>query len=122
MRYADKIPYVFILEYLTGVDLTIKPMFGCYAIYLHGKLCLFLVQRDKPTIPGRVRPEEQNGIYVATTTDYAEGLKQIFKAAEFQMLKDKKVWIFLNEKSERFEQHAVRACEMIKSGDIRIGR
>ena len=40
MRYADKIPYAFILDYLIVVDVVINPMFGCYGIYSGRKLCM----------------------------------------------------------------------------------
>lgn len=120
MRYADKIPYVFILDYLTGVDFVIKPMFGCYGVYVGAQLCLFLVRRDKPVIPNE--RNEQNGIYVATTTEHIDSLKTNFSAAEFDLLKDNKVWMFFSENSGNFEEYAIRACELISAFDARIGR
>ena len=121
MRYADKIPYVFILEYLVDVDVVIKPMFGCHGVYVGGKLCLFLMHRDKPLIRRKDR-KDQKGIYVATSEEHVDGLQKIFAEAEFELLKAKKVWIFFSEESEMFEAYAVRACEMISACDPRIGR
>lgn len=121
MRYADKIPYVFILDYLTGVDITIKPMFGCHGIYANGKLCLFLMNREKPLIRREGEPM-QKGVYIATTAEYTNDLKQIFPDAEFEFLKAGKVWIFVSETLSAFEQYVVRACEMISRNDHRIGR
>ncbi len=120
MRYADKIPYVFILDYLTGVDFVIKPMFGCYGIYVGAKLCLFLVRRDKPVIPND--RTEQNGIYVATTTDHIDALKKDFPAAEFDLLKGNKVWMFFADGSPNFERYVIKACELMSVFDPRIGR
>ena len=121
MRYAERIPYVFVLDYLVGVDIRIKPMFGCFGIYAGPKLGLFLVKRDRPTLPGR-SGDYQNGIYVATTAQYVEGLTPLFPNCEFQVLKDEKVWIYLSDVDRDFEQYAILACEMISSNDPRIGR
>jgi hypothetical protein len=120
-RYEDKIPFRFILDYLVGVDIIIKPMFGCHGIYANGRLCLFLMNRDRPLIRRESDPM-QKGIYVATTTDHAEQLKRVFSDAEFELLKEKKVWIFISDTSEKFEQYVIAACGMISSGDPRIGR
>jgi hypothetical protein len=122
MKHADKIPYVFILEHLVGIELVIKPMFGCHAVYVGGKLCLFLLQRDKPILPRQNNPEDQNGIYVATTAAHVESLEKIFPEADFQRLKAGKVWMFINERSEELESYATEACRMISRLDPRIGR
>lgn len=121
MRYADKIPYVFILDYLVGVDIEIKPMFGCYGIYANGKLCLFLMHREKPLIRRDGDPM-QKGVYVATTEDNVSSLRRNFARAEFEMLKEGKVWFFFSETLPEFEDYTVKACELIRSGDVRIGR
>ena len=119
--YEDKIPFRFVLDYLTAVDIVIKPMFGCHGIYANGRLCLFLMNRERPLIRRKAEPM-QKGIYIATTTDHVEQLKQTFADAEFEFLKEKKVWIFVSDESENFEPYVIRACEMISSGDPRIGR
>lgn len=120
-RYEDKIPFRFILDYLVGVDIIIKPMFGCYGIYASGRLCLFLVNRKQPLKRPEGKPMPK-GIYIATTSDHTDQLKTIFAGAEFELLKEKKVWIFVSESSKKFEEYAIKACEMIISGDSRIGR
>lgn len=122
MRYADKIPYVFILDYLIGIDITIKPMFGCHGIYANGKqLCLFLMNRERPLIRREGKPM-QKGVYIATTDDHTGDLTPMFAKAEFEILKDKKIWIFVSETLGEFEEYVIRACEMINAGDTRIGR
>ncbi len=118
-KYRGRLPYAFILDYLS--DIEIKAMFGCYGVYAGGKLCLFLV--DRPA--GVDRPDGepmQNGIYIATTATHCDQLRPEFEGADFQQLKGGKVWIFVAADDARFEQYAVRACEMISSGDPRIGR
>jgi hypothetical protein len=121
MKYADKIPFNFILDYLTGIDIVIKPMFGCYGIYAGFKLCLFLMDRDKPLIRRETEPL-QKGVYAATTVDHVDSLKIVFPAAEFEMLKEGKVWMYVPEASAEFEEYVIRACELISAGDPRIGR
>jgi len=121
MRYADKIPYVFVLEHLTGIEIVIKPMFGCYGIYANGRLCLFLMRRERP-LRRRENVPMQQGIYVATTTEHIGGLRPFFPLAEFEVLKAHKVWIFIAETLDKFEEYAITACEMISRGDQRIGR
>ncbi len=121
IRYADKIPYVFVLDHLNGVDILIKPMFGYYGIYAHGRLYLFLVSREKPIRRHDINPM-QNGIYIATTTEHCTELRVVFPQAEFQMLKAGKVWIFVSELLDRFEEYTIAACEMISRSDHRIGR
>ncbi len=119
--FKNKIPYGFILDHLTEIDIVIKPMFGCYGIYANGRLCLFLMNREKPLIR-RKDLLMQKGVYIATTAEYTEKLKQIFPNAEFEFLKAGKVWIFVSEKYDYFEEYVTKACEMMTCGDVQIGR
>jgi len=121
MKYADKIPYNFVLDYLTGVDIVIKPMFGFYGIYTGGKLRLCLVSREKP-LRRREKEAFQKGVYIATIVEHIDSLKSDFPSAEFEMLKEGKVWVFVSEELPEFEAYAIRACELITAGDPRIGR
>ncbi len=121
MRYADKIPYGVIFDHLIGVDILIKPMFGCWGIYADGKLCLFVMNRDKPLIRRESEPMRK-GVYVATTTEHCRRLITVFPKGEFEQLKGDKVWIFLSERITDFEEYLIRACKMIAAGDARIGR
>lgn len=120
MRYADKIPFAFVLDYLSD-DIVIKPMFGCYGIYANGRLCLFLMNRERPLIRRQAEPM-QNGVYIATSEKHVAELELIFTEAEFEHLKAGKVWIFVSETLSEFESNVIRACEMIVAGDARIGR
>ena len=120
MAAQDKIPYPFILEYLNGVDITVKPMFGGYAVYSDGKLQLFLLRRAGK--PNYEKGLTENGIYAAGTADHIDSLRSEFPDAEFQLLKGGKVWIFFAESSEMFEPYTAAACEMIAARDPRLGR
>lgn len=97
-------------------------MFGCYAVYVEGKMCLFLLNREKPILPAQKNPGDQNGVYIATTAQHCDSLREEFPDAAFQMLKAGKVWIFVSEKSGKFEKYSIRAAELINVGDARIGR
>ncbi len=121
MKYADRIPYVFILDYLVDVDIVIKPMFGGYGVYSDGKLCLFLLNREKPLI-GSGGATMYNGVYIAATSDNVKELKPMFDKAEFELLKDRKVWMFISETLDEFERYVIKACELINARDRRIGR
>src|SRR5687768_13049587 len=116
-----RIPYPFILEHLTAKDIVVKPMFGGCAVYSDAKLCLFMVRRVAPVLP---RPEgaDQNGIYIATTRENVRSMALVFENAEIQYLKGDKVWIFLAESKDNFEEYTIRACELIAGRDRRIGR
>jgi hypothetical protein len=121
LKYANKVPYNFVLDYLTGVDIVIKPMFGFYGLYTGGKLVLALIKREKPLIRREKEPL-QKGVYIATVVGHVESLRNEFPAADFEMLKEGKIWIFVSETLAEFEEYVVRACEMISAGDRRIGR
>jgi hypothetical protein len=121
IKDADKIPFAFILDHILRDDIVIKPMFGCFAIYAGGKLCLFLVDRDVPI----VKPDGEtmdNGVHIATTAEHIDSLRPGFPDAEFRRLKDGKVWILIAVDHPLFEEHVVKACEMINAHDQRIGR
>ena len=121
IKYADQIPYGFILDHLLVDGLSIKPMFGCHGIYVGSKLCLFLIDRRVSVNKHDVEPME-NGVYVATTTNHIEQMRADFPDTEVQQLKGDKVWIFIASDHPAFEQRVVRACEMITANDLRIGR
>ena len=96
-------------------------MFGCYGIYADGRLCLFLMNREKPLIRREGEPM-QKGVYLATIAEHAEELNAIFPNAEFETLKAGKIWIFVSEELPEFESYIITACDMIAHGDQRIGR
>ena len=70
----------------------------------------------------RAEGADQNGIYLATTRENVPSLTPVFENAEIQFLKGDKVWIFLAESKDNFEEYAIRACELIAARYRRIGR
>lgn len=120
-NYEDKISFAFILDHLLSTEYVIKPMFGCHGVYAGGRLCLFLMDRERP-LARREKEPMQKGIYIATISDHVAELMTVFPAAEFEFLKQDKVWIFVSVETYEFEQYVIKACEMIVAGDPRIGR
>ena len=91
-------------------------MFGCYAIYIGGKICLILRKRkDHPGI---------NGVWLATSIEHHASLMKEFPAMKSIDILGKSPtnWQVLPETSEDFEQAVIRACELVVRGDRRIGR
>ena len=109
-------PFPFVLDELESLRPTVKKVFGFTHVYLGEKLLFSL--RDATTQRGT------NGMWLYTTTDHADSL-----AAEFPELprrqiwrSGKKAWVVLASRLGDFEENAFRACELILSGDQRIGR
>jgi hypothetical protein len=109
-------PFPFVLEMLEPLSPLTRPMFGCTAVYVGEKIVLVL--RDKED--GR----EDNGVWLATTEEHHASL-----AAEFPSMRSIGVlgggttgWQLLPSAAPDFEESAVRACELILSGDPRIGK
>jgi hypothetical protein len=61
------IPFNFVFNYLVPLDVTVKPMFGLWEIYVNGKIMLILRQRqDLPEI---------NGVWIGTNKEHHKSLK-----------------------------------------------
>ena len=60
------LPFSFIFDYLFPLEYTVKPMFGCRAVYIEDKIVFILRQRPKST--------ELNGIWIATERKHHESL------------------------------------------------
>jgi hypothetical protein len=91
-------------------------MFGCVAIYVGEKIVLVL--RDKPSSAC------DNGVWLATTLEHHDSLRQEFPNMRSIKLLGKKVtgWQVLPADAPNFEESALRACELIVASDRRIGK
>jgi len=91
-------------------------MFGCTAIYVEEKIVLIL--RQKPS------HERDNGVWMATTREHHVSLQQDFPHMRSIELLGEPVtnWQVLPIDAPDFEESAMRACELVISGDPRIGR
>ena len=113
-----KIPFEFILDYLHPLEFTIKPMFGCHAIYTNGKIVLILRKREDHT--------DANGIWIATGKEHHESLKREFPSMKsVYILSDGKGetgWQMIPEDADDFEDSVIKACHLILREDNRIGK
>ncbi len=116
VKRRKPIPFEFVLDALSSLDPVTRPMFGCLAIYVGRKIVLIL--RDKPA------PAPDNGVWLATTKEHHESLRQEFpNMRSISVLgKDVTGWQILPADAPDFEETALRACELVMAGDPRIGK
>ena len=112
------IPFGFLLDYLIPLDVTVKRMFGVWAIYVNDKIMLILKQnKDNP---------ETNGVWLATYREYHESLKSSLPSlrsiSSYSVGLRETEWQVLPVDTEDFEASVRFVCELIKHNDIRIGR
>ena len=112
----SRIAFNFVVEELDSLSPIVKPMFGCHSVYVGEKIVFFLRNVDKEP--------EQNGVWVATTTEgYESLLKEFASMAPFNKPKPgKSPWFKLSSNAPDFEEAALKACELILNDDCRIGR
>ena len=112
------IPYEFVFDYLTPLDVTIKPMFGLWAIYINEKIVLAL--RDRKEFP------DSNGVWVATSQEHHKSLKSEFPSLRSFTIFSKAIketeWQMLPVDADDFEASVIKVCELIKRNDNRIGK
>ena len=103
----------FILDYLYPLVPHIKKMFGTHSLYIGEKI--YLATRDSEKKP------LDNGIWVATIVDYQDSLKEQFPSLINISVYNIKSWLVLPVEAVDFEEIAIELCDLIKSGDPRIG-
>jgi len=116
VKPRKQVPHEFVLDALSSLSPWTRPMFGCVAIYVEDKIVLIL--RDKPS------HEADNGVWLATTVDHHESLRRDFPNMRSIGVLGKEVtgWQVLPVGTPDFEESALRACELVLSGDRRIGK
>jgi hypothetical protein len=86
-----------------------KPMFGCLAVYLHGRLMLCLASGE----------EHWNGLLIPTEHQFHQAIVKEFQAVvQHSVLKK---WLYLPEATEDFETVAQDIVEAVKMNDQRFG-
>lgn len=86
-----------------------KPMFGCLAVYLHGRLMLALASGEEPW----------NGLLIPTEHKFHDSIREEFKnVVQHSVLKK---WLYLPEATEDFETVASDIVEAIRMNDERFG-
>lgn len=110
------VPHEFVLEALETLSPRTNPMFGCLAIYIGEKIVLIL--RDRPG------ERQDNGVWIATTTEHHESLRREFpNMRSIRVLgKDVTGWQILPVDAPDFEESALRAVALIAARDPRIGK
>jgi len=117
VKTRKAVPHEFVLDAITSLSPETRPMFGCLAVYVKDKILFVL--RDK-----RNETADDDGMWLATTVEHHESLRQDFPNMRSIRVLGKKVtgWQLLPADAPDFEEAALRACEFIQTGDPRIGK
>jgi len=112
----DKIPFDFVLDNLASLNPVVGQMFGCFSIYVGGKIMLIL--RD------RREPECDNGVWIATTKEHHASLAEDFPSMRSISVlgRSPTAWQNLPCESDTFEQDVAKICGFILRHDSRIGK
>jgi len=91
-------------------------MFGFTYVYLEDRLLFSLRDSSKH--------RSTNGMWLFTTAEHLESLRNEFPqlSRRYRWHSGNNGWVILPAKLENFEEYALKACELILSGDRRIGR
>ncbi|MGH7440612.1 MAG: hypothetical protein ACRENE_33390 [Polyangiaceae bacterium] len=114
---TKRIPFAFVLDELEHLAPWTRPMFGCIAVYVDEKILFVL--RDKGG------PRCDDGVWLATTEQHHASL-----GAELPSMRSISVlagggvtgWQVLPVESDDFEESVLRACDLVRRGDVRIGK
>ena len=116
LKPKKPIPFEFVLSELESVNAHTRPMFGSYGLYIDNKIVFILRESEKS--------KEDNGIWLATTGEHHASLQN-----EFPSMRSIAVfgpgptgWQVLPADSDDFEESVMRACELVRLGDPRIGK
>jgi hypothetical protein len=115
-KQRKPVPHAFVLDAISTLSPYMRPLFGCLAIYVKGKIVLIL--RDKP------KSTADNGVWLATTQEHHQSLRRVFPNMRSIQVLGKRVtgWQVLPVDAPDFESAALRACELVLAGDARIGK
>ena len=116
VKRRKPVPHEFVLEALAAVAPETRPMFGCLAVYVAGKIVLILRDKREKTA--------DNGVWLATTQEHHQSLRREFPNMRSIRVLGKKVtgWQVLPADAPDFEPAALHACELVVRGDPRIGK
>ena len=116
LKARKPLPFEFVLDALTPLSPTTRPMFGCVAIYIGPQIVLILREKPGATV--------DNGVWLATTVEHHESLRREFPNMRSIGVLGKGVtgWQILPADSPDFEEAALHACDLVIAGDRRIGK
>ena len=116
MKTKPAIPFSFVLENLYPKVPHIKPMFGCYAVYIERKIYFILRKRESH--------RSDNGVWIAVSkADHKELKKLLPSMRSIKVLGNGPTnWQIIPEGAVSFESEVLKVCEMVLKGDPRIGK
>ena len=118
MSSPKNIPFPFVLDALLPLEPSVRPLFGCHAVYIGEKIMLVLRNRVDHT--------DANGVWIATSREHHASLKKEMPTmCSVYILSDGKAetnWQMIPLSADDFEVSVIRACELILAADPRIGR
>src|SRR5687768_8853038 len=108
-RTPKHIPFNFVIDHLSPLEVTVKPMFGLYALYANEKIVLVLRERNDHA--------DTNGVWVATNKEHHKSLKSDLPSLRSFSIYSKAIketgWQILPADAEDFEASVIKACELI---------
>jgi len=116
IKQRKAVPHEFVLDAIAPLSPETRSMFGCLAVYVQDKIVLILRDKRDGTA--------DNGVWLATTEEHHQSLRQEFPNMRSIQVFGKKVtdWQVLPADTKDFEEAAMRACELVLAGDPRIGK
>lgn len=115
-KKSKSIPFAFVLDELYSLNIEVRPMFGCHALYLQNKIVLILRKKEDHVY--------DNGVWLATTPEHHASLKKVFPSLRSLKLmgENETAWQNIPESADDFEEEVLLACTLIRQGDPRIGK
>src|SRR5271157_1135886 len=116
IKRRKAVPHRFVLDAIAALSPTVRPMFGCLAVYVGDKIVLILRDKGDKTA--------DNGVWLATTEEHHDSLRREFPNMRSIQGLGKGVtgWQVLPADAPDFEEAALRACDLILARDPRIGK
>ncbi len=116
VKGAKKIPFDFVLDELAAMAPTTRPMFGCTAVYVGERIVMILRKKADDA--------HDSGVWLATTETHHASLRDELPSMRSIAVFGSKItgWQNLPEESDDFEESVLRACALVRAGDLRIGK
>ncbi len=110
------VPFDFVLTELEDLSPYTKPMFGCTAVYVGEKIVFILRQKMNLLV--------DDGVWLATTDEHHPSLQKDFPSMRsIEMFGPGPTgWQVLPVDAEDFEDSVLKACELVRQNDPRIGK
>ncbi|MFN5181584.1 MAG: hypothetical protein ACK5D5_01020 [Bacteroidota bacterium] len=118
VKKKNAFPFPFVLDLIQNIDIEIKPMFGCHAVYSGEKILIILRNKESHT--------DSNGIWIATDFDHHNSLSEYFGGLNPVSILSgsgkNTAWQMIRYSDDHFEEKVGLLCELINKKDKRIGK